>query len=146
MVVRVEGRLNNMFNQFYERAGYVDRLRGLTDDEIRNEIMTSPQKIKRQSRELIKFLKSKGEVSINNHGDLIIGESIPQNLRNFILTSPTIKIALLNELLGYESPNYSLQKAMIDEAKSKLSVLNGFKSSLPQAERDNILENKKKEM
>ena len=36
MVNRVEERFTNMFSQFYERAGYVDRLRGLTDDEIKN--------------------------------------------------------------------------------------------------------------
>ena len=76
MVERVRSNFNNMFNQFYERAGYRDRLRGLTDDEIRNEIMTSPQKIKNQSRELIKFLKSKGDISINHSGDIMMSDSI----------------------------------------------------------------------
>lgn len=97
--------------------------------------MTSPKKIKRQSRELIKFLKSKGDVSINSNGDLVLGDSLNGKLKSFILSSPTIKIALLNELLGYENPNHSIQKAMIDEAKMKLSALNGYKSQVPPNEK-----------
>ena len=54
-----------MFTQFYERAAYKDRLEGLTDDEIRKEIMTSPQKIKNQTRELIEHLRNKVGVYLN---------------------------------------------------------------------------------
>lgn len=99
-----------MFSQFYERAGYRDRLRGLTDDEIREQIMTSPQKIKNQTRELIKYLKSKGDISIGPNGDLKVSDSFNPRLRAFIFSSPTIKIALLNDLIGYESPHHSLQR------------------------------------
>lgn len=49
-----------MFSQFYEVAAYKDRLRGLTDEEIKENIMTSPSKIKRLSKEIVKYLKSKG--------------------------------------------------------------------------------------
>ena len=57
-----------MFNQFYERAAYKDRLNGLTDESIRKEIVTSPQRIKNQSKKLLKYLKSKGSVEINDDG------------------------------------------------------------------------------
>jgi hypothetical protein len=46
----MQGDFQSMFSQFYETAGYKDRLRGLTDDEIKEEIMASPSKIKRLSR------------------------------------------------------------------------------------------------
>jgi hypothetical protein len=49
-----------MFSQFYEIAAYKDRLQSLTDDEIRENINTSPSKIKRLSRELVKYLNQKG--------------------------------------------------------------------------------------
>ena len=57
MTSRIQSKFTNMFDQFYERASYRDRLRGLTDEEIIKEIMASPQKIKRQSRQLVKFLR-----------------------------------------------------------------------------------------
>lgn len=50
MVERLSKDFSNTFEQFYERAAYRDRLAGLTDEEIKEQIMVSPQKIKRQTR------------------------------------------------------------------------------------------------
>lgn len=70
-----------MFNQFYERAASKDKLRGLTDEEIKRQISSSPKKIKVQSRELIKYLKEKGEVSFSDKGDIRLSNSMNKNLR-----------------------------------------------------------------
>ena len=66
-------------------------------------------------------------------------------LKSFIFSSPTIKIALLNDLIGYESPHHSVQKAMIMEAKMKLKTLNTYDIKQKSQEiKDSIKENKKK--
>mgnify|MGYP007068596422 CR=1 FL=1 len=41
-----------------------------------------------------------------------MNENINDKLKSFIYSSPTIKIAILNHLLGYESPHYSARKRM----------------------------------
>lgn len=108
----MQSEFQNMFSQFYETAGYKDRLRGLSDEEIKEEIMTSPSKIKRLSRELVKYLKKKGGVSINASGEIKMSENIDAKLRSFINSSPTIKIAILHHLLGYENPFFSQRRKM----------------------------------
>lgn len=60
MVEDLKSDFESMFQQFYERAAYKDRLKGLTDDEIKTEIRASPQKIKNHSRKLLKYLKERG--------------------------------------------------------------------------------------
>lgn len=88
---------------------------------------------------MVKFLKSKGDISISPSGDLLIGDSLNDKLKSFIFSSPTIKIALLNDLIGYENPNHSVQKSMIDEAKIKLSHLHGYNMKLTPENRETIL-------
>lgn len=63
--------------------------------------MTSPSKIKRLSRELVKYLKKKGGVTISPNGEIKMGENINDKLKSFIYSSPTIKIAILHHLQGY---------------------------------------------
>lgn len=46
----VERKFKHLFSQFYEHAATKDRLEGLTDAEIINQIQRSPSKVKRQTR------------------------------------------------------------------------------------------------
>jgi hypothetical protein len=55
----VQAKFKNIFNQFYEHAATKDRLERLTDEEIISQIQTSPSKIKRQMRELIRYFESR---------------------------------------------------------------------------------------
>lgn len=41
-----------------------------------------------------------------------MNDKINEKLKSFIYNSPTIKIAILNNLLGYESPRFSYQKRL----------------------------------
>lgn len=58
-----------MFNLFYERAAIKDRLDGLTDKEIKNQIRDSPSKIKKRTRKLRKKLEKLG-VTLNSNGSI----------------------------------------------------------------------------
>ena len=68
MITDLESNLENTFTQFYERAASKDRLKGLTDESIISQISSSPKKIKNQTRKLMKYLKGKGRVMINEKG------------------------------------------------------------------------------
>lgn len=76
-------------------------MRGLTDDEIKEQIRTSPNKIKRLTRELVKYLKNKGGITISPGGELKINDNINEKLKSFLYSSPTVKIAILNHMIGY---------------------------------------------
>jgi hypothetical protein len=134
MIERINSDFKNMFTQFYEIAAYRDRLRGLTDEEIKENIRTSPSKIKRHSKDLVKYLKSKGNVSIDGNGELKMSDNINENIRAFVYSSPTIKVAILNHLLGYESPSHSVRKSMEQQAKAQLSEIRNIKVSQPSLE------------
>lgn len=62
-----------------------------------------------------------------------MNENINEKLKSFIYSSPTIKIAILNHLLGYESPQYSARKRIEMQAKNKLASLkNLYNAELDQ--------------
>lgn len=76
-------------------------MRGLTDEEIKENIRTSPNKIKRLTKELVKYLKNKGGITISPGGELKINENINEKLKSFLYSSPTVKIGILNHMIGY---------------------------------------------
>lgn len=57
-----------MFKQFYERVAVRDRLQGLSDEQIKKEILISPMKIKNHTRGLLSYLKNKFDISLSEHG------------------------------------------------------------------------------
>lgn len=101
MVNDIQKQFSNVFNQFYQRVSAKDKLEGLTDEQIINTIHASPNKIKRQNKLLIQFLKKKGSITVDHVGQVRVSESQNPKLRQFLLTSPEIKIALLTEKLNY---------------------------------------------
>lgn len=70
-------------------------MEGLTDEEIIKNIHSSPNRIKRQNKMLIEFLKKKGSVTIDHIGQIRVSETENPKLREFLLSSPEVKIALL---------------------------------------------------
>lgn len=61
---------------------------------------------------MVKYLKNKGGISISPGGELKMSDTINDKLKSFIYSSPTVRIAILNHLLGYENPNFSHKKKM----------------------------------
>jgi hypothetical protein len=56
-----------LFDRFYEHAATKDRLEGLTDSQIISQIQSSPSKMKRQMKELMRFFESRNlKVSLVN--------------------------------------------------------------------------------
>lgn len=102
----IEGKFKNLFKQFYEHAATKDRLEGLTDAQIMNQIQSSPSKLKRQTRELIKYLENnKIKISFENGEVVVKGDKagkISQKIRN----NNYLKMALLSDSLNYEKPMY----------------------------------------
>lgn len=103
----LEKKFKNLFNQFYEHAASKDRLEGLTDSEILNQVQASPKKIKRQMRELIKYFQNK-EIKVSLvHGQVVVSGPNSHLLTEEIKNNKYLKIALLSESLNYEKPLYS---------------------------------------
>ncbi len=100
-ITRIESRFKNLFDRFYEHAATKDRLEGLTDQDIINQIQSSPSKVKRQVRELMRFFEAKnikvslvnGKVTVSGPNSHLISEDIKNN--------QYLKIALLSESLNY---------------------------------------------
>lgn len=105
MVKDLENSFKNIFDQFYQRSACKDRLEGLTDQEIINNIHASPNKIKRQNKSVMEYLKKNAKVSLDEFGNVKVDGNIQKELEEFVKVSPEIKIALLNENLNYERPN-----------------------------------------
>ena len=84
-------------------------------------------------------------MSIGPSGDLRLSDSISEKVKNFIYSSPAIKIALLNDLIGYENPNHFRNQISENQAKASINDLSGYRinSSTPEVQ-EAIRENKKK--
>jgi hypothetical protein len=95
MINSIEKEFKHVFNQFYQRVATKDKLEGLTDEQIINNIHASPNKIKRQNKMLIEFLKKRGSITVDHVGQVRVAETENSKLREFLLTSPEVKIALL---------------------------------------------------
>lgn len=56
-----------MFKVYYERASSKDKLSGLTDEEIKNQILVGPSKIRKQLQDLLRIAK-KHNIKLGSNG------------------------------------------------------------------------------
>lgn len=63
-------RVNNMFKVYYSRASSKDKLNGLTDDEIKRQIMIGPSKVRKQLQDLLRIAK-KYNIRLGSNGELV---------------------------------------------------------------------------
>lgn len=59
-----------MFKVYYSRASSKDKLNGLTDDEIKSQILVGPSKIRKQLQDLLRIAK-KYQIKLGNNGELV---------------------------------------------------------------------------
>lgn len=98
----------NMFNLYYERAAALDRLSGLTDQEVMDTVVTTPRKIKKQSRQLLNKLQ-KYNIKLDSKGEVDFSECPYPNITKKYMNNPLVKIVLMQADLDYEFPHREAQ-------------------------------------
>lgn len=87
-------RVNNMFHTYYTRASSKDRLGGLTDEEIKSQILSSPTKIRKQLQQLLKIVK-KYNVVLGENGELDLSEVSNPKVKEMLQNNASVKVALM---------------------------------------------------
>ena len=96
--------MRSVFEQFYETAATKDRLEGLRDQEIHDQIMDAPSKIKNRLRELLKKLHKHG-VQLTEIGDIDYSKVKNPRIKKLFMDNPSVRVALLTEAIDFETPH-----------------------------------------
>lgn len=59
----------------------------------------------------MRFLKKRGDISINEKGEIRVSDGLSDKMKSFIFSSPIVKIAILNDLMSYENPRNPINRA-----------------------------------
>lgn len=104
LVEDFETNVRSVFEQFYETAATKDRLEGLRDQEILDQIMDAPSKIKNRLRELLKKLHKHG-VQLTEIGDIDYSKVKNPRIKKLFMDNPSVRVALLTEAIDFETPH-----------------------------------------
>ncbi|KRX01188.1 hypothetical protein PPERSA_03692 [Pseudocohnilembus persalinus] len=115
-------RTRNIFNSYYQRAAYSDKLSNLTDQEIKAQIRDSPKKIKKRSQQLLNKLEKFG-VQLNDQGEIDFSSIPYPHLRKQLESNPAVKIALLQKQLDFEFPHKEHMRNKAQELSRRLSQI-----------------------
>jgi len=105
-----------MFNLYYERASALDRLSGLTDNEIMNVVAPTPSQLKRQTKDLLKKL-IKYNIKLDSNGEVDYSGCPYPHVVKKLKENPMVKIALLQNDLEYELPHREVQMDLAKRIK-----------------------------
>lgn len=97
-----------MFNHYYDRAATMDKLNGLTDNEIMSSVTAKPSKIKKESKALLTKLK-KYNIFLNRKGEVDFSRCEYPHVIKKLQGNPLVKIVLLQSDLEYEFPHREVQ-------------------------------------
>lgn len=93
-------RVTNMFKVYYSRASSKDKLNGLTDDEIKSQILVGPSKIRKQLQDLLRIAK-KYNIKLGSNGELVYSGSSSPRINNLLKDNAPLRIALMLQDLEY---------------------------------------------
>lgn len=99
-----ETNVRSVFEQFYETAATKDRLEGLRDQQIIDQIMDAPSKIKNRFRQLLKKLNKHG-VTLTEDGQVDYSRVSNPRVKKLLMENPSVKIALLTQAIDFETPH-----------------------------------------
>ncbi|EGR27566.1 hypothetical protein IMG5_194290 [Ichthyophthirius multifiliis] len=107
-------RNENMFKVYYQRAAIYDRLQGLSDQQIQEEVRNSPTKMKNRVRKLIKKLE-KLNVVLRPDGTVDFSQVKNENLRAKLQENLYVKYALMQKDLEFEFPHkeHQMDQALV---------------------------------
>jgi hypothetical protein len=97
-----------MFAKYVERATIYDRLQGLSDTEVLNQIRDSPSKIKNRTNKLLKKLDQFG-VKLDKYGKVDFSAVTNHFVLKQLEANPMVKIALMERDLDYEFPHLEIR-------------------------------------
>lgn len=123
----------HMFNLYYQRASALDRLSGLTDQEVMDAVVTTPRKIKKQSRQLLTKLQ-KYNIKLDSRGEVDFSECPYPNISKKYLNNPLVKIVLMQADLEYEFPHREAQLEAARKARQE------FEEAKREREREKVQE------
>mmetsp|Transcript_75356 Transcript_75356/g.87570 ORF Transcript_75356/g.87570 Transcript_75356/m.87570 type:complete len:700 (-) Transcript_75356:153-2252(-) len=111
----------NLFRAYYKRAATFDKLSGLRNDQIVQQLMTSPKKIKKYTRDLRKQLH-KYNIKLDANGEVDFSECPHAHVVEKLKSNPYVKMALMLEDLKFEFPYLEVQQQLARRIKSEFQV------------------------
>ncbi|CAD8070204.1 unnamed protein product [Paramecium sonneborni] len=122
-------RATNVFDCYYRRVSTQDKLNGLSDKQILQNIRQSPQKIKRRLAKYLKIL-DQYNITLDDEGDFLMPEDVPEKIKNQI-EKAIFYHAKLYEQIDFEYSHHehldTLQKELderLEEQKLKRRNIN----------------------
>lgn len=111
----------NLFRAYYKRAAAFDKLSGLRNDQIVQQLITSPKKIKKYTRDLRKQLH-KYNIKLDAQGEVDYSECPHSHVVEKLKANPYVKIALMLEDLKFEFPYLEIQQQLARKIKSEFQI------------------------
>ena len=97
-----------LFKHYYERASMLDKLGGLSQNELKGTLQDSPVKFKKMMRKLDKILK-KNKIKLKDDGEVDWSECQDRQVIDKYYGNPYVQMVLMEKDLLYEVP-FRLQK------------------------------------
>lgn len=145
----MEAKFKNLFARFYERVSAKDRLEGLTDEELINEIGATPKRIKKKTKDLLNFLQKHDATATLVEGKVKVTGNLPKDVTRFLEESPYVKMAILNRELNYEKPRHTVNVSWSSQTKkvlkSRVELRRLIPMSFTKEEEDQLKMTKRKD-
>ncbi|CAD8058497.1 unnamed protein product [Paramecium primaurelia] len=124
-------RATNVFNCYYNRVATQDKLNGLSDKQILQNIRQSPSKIKNRLRKYLKVLQHYN-VTLDDDAEFQIPEDVPENLR-YQLEKGLFYITKLYDDIDFEYSHHEHLDTLQQELEERLKEQ---KQNRPQVNED----------
>jgi len=118
----------HIFSMYYERAAAIDRLSGLTDKEIMDTVASSPTRIKRQSKQLLKKLQ-KYNIRLSPNGEVDFSGCTEPHIIRKLKDNPLVRVVLMQKDLEFEFPHREIQMEAARKAKAELEESRQFREN-----------------
>jgi len=118
----------NMFNLYYERASALDKLSGLSDREIMDAVVTTPTRIKKQAKKLLKQLE-KHNIKLDATGEVDYSGCSEPNVVKKLRENPLVKAVLMQSDLQFEFAHREHQLDAARLAKEEYAHIKGAREA-----------------
>lgn len=112
----------NLFRHYYERAATMDRIGGLSEEELMRMLQTSPVKFQRQQKKLAALLHKHG-VTLDKEGEVDWSSCQDERVIRRHHDDPYVKITLMQQDLHYEVPVKMQKQQKAREYRQRLDAL-----------------------
>ncbi len=135
----------NMFNQYYERAAALDKLSGLSDREIMDAVVTTPTRIKKQAKQLLKQLE-KHNIKLDATGEVDFSGCREPNVIKKLRDNPLVKVVLMQSDLQFEFAHREHQMEAARKAKEEYAYVKGVREAEERQREEDLLKERAAEL